>query len=303
MIRILMLFFISLETKLPKQFKPFMLFYVMNKNEVLTMMAHADQMKCPLRQYPNKIVIHYGEVSNSLTVFQAASSKLGCRTLTVNIRPETLEDSIQTLHHYGDILVLRYPHQDAFPRAIAVSRIPVIQGGLHCNLAQALTDIYTLSKELRFRGVTLNSEDRETIHVTFLGYSRTVHSFVNLLKLFPKIECHYVSQTEINEDLLLSTDVLYVSHRQSTEDYCVNRAFLSKTKPTLIVMHPFPRSDEVSSAVDTNPRSVYFNQLENGLYMRMAMLDKVLATTCRPTLWEWLWITIYYLVNYGERIR
>jgi aspartate carbamoyltransferase catalytic subunit len=271
----------------------------MNKQDVLTMMKHAAQMKHPRRQYPNKTVIHYGEVSNSLTVFQAASTQLGCRTLTVNIRPETLEDSIQTLQYYGDVLVLKYPHPDAFPRAVAVSRIPVLQGGMQCNLAQALTDIYTLSKELQFRGVTLDSENRETIHVTFLGYSRTVHSFVNLINLFPKIECHYVSQTEINEDLLSMTDVLYVSRRQSTEEYCVNRAFLSKTKPTLILMHPFPRSDEVSSVVDMNPRSVYFNQLENGLYMRMAMLDKVLATTCKPTLWEWLWLAIYYIAKYA----
>jgi aspartate carbamoyltransferase catalytic subunit len=270
----------------------------MNKQDVLTMMESAEQMKHPLRQYPNKTVIHYGEVSNSLTVFQAASAQLGCRTLTVNIRPETLEDSIQTLHYYGDVLVLMYPHPDAFPRAVAASRIPVLQGGMHCNLAQALTDIYTLSKELQFRGITLDSENRETIHVTFLGYSRTVHSFVNLLNLFPKLEYHYVSQTEINDNLLSMTDVLYVSRRQSMEDYCVNRLFLSKSKPTMILMHPFSRSDEVSSAVDTNPRSVYFHQLENGLYMRMAMLDKVLAKTCRPTLWEWFWIALYYIAKY-----
>jgi aspartate carbamoyltransferase catalytic subunit len=90
---------------------------------------------------------------------------------------------------------------------------------------------------------------------------------------------------------------LYVSRRQGTEDYTIDRAYLQTFKPTLILMHPFPRTDELSPEVDTNPRSVYFHQMENGLYMRMAILDRVLSASCAPTWWEWLWIVFACMLS------
>ncbi len=267
----------------------------MQKQQLLDMFERIEQMKNPLRRYPNKTIIHYGESSNSLTVFQAASLQLGCRTLTVYSRPESLEDSIQTLHYCGDVMVLNHPHEDAMTRAVAVSKIPVLKDTIHCNMAYALTDLYTLYKELKFRGIHLDRETRPVLHITFLGYSRNVHSFVKLLQLFPRIECHYTQK--IAYDPMDPTDVLYVSRRQGTEEYQVNPMFLQKTKPTLILMHPFPRSVELSMEVDKNPRSVYFHQLENSLYVRMAMLDQLLTKTCYPTFWECLCITWFYIAN------
>ena len=270
----------------------------MNKQEVWDMIQRAEQMKHPLRHYPHKTIVHYGDITHSQSIlgFKAASIKLGCRTLTADAT-ESLEDSVHTLQYYGDVLVMCHNRPDAISRALTVSQIPVIQGGIYSNTSQALTDLYTLFKELRFRGIQLDSEKRDTLQVTFLGYSRTVNPFVKLLDLFPKIEYHY-TQKEIPSN----TDVLYVSCQQGPEEYCIDRAFLKTTKPTLILMHPFPRKDELSMDADTNPRSVYFHQIENGHYMRMAILDKVLSVSCSPTFCEWWWIIGYAMMHYISNI-
>jgi len=260
----------------------------MDKQEVFNMIQLADQMKSPVRRYPKKIVIQYGDMSSSSLIgFKAASMKLGCQTLSVDIKSEVLEDGVHMLQNYGDVMVIRNQNEDAITRAMTISRIPILQGGIHSNLSQALTDIYTLYKELVFRGIELDSEERKPLHITFLGYSRTIQPFVKLLELFPKIEYHY---TQTQKDIPNETDVLYVCRIQEGESYHIDRAFLQMTKPTLILMHPFPRSEELSRDNDRNPRSVYLNQLENGIYMKMAMLDKVLAPTCPPTAQECLWM-------------
>lgn len=260
----------------------------MDKQEVFNMIQLANQMKSPIRTYPNKIVIQYGDMtSNSLIGFKAASMKLGCQTLSVDTKLDVLEDGIHMLQNYGDVMVIRNQNEDAITRAMAISRIPILQGGIYSNLSQALTDIYTVYKELVFRGIQLDSDERKPLHITFLGYSHTIQPFVKLLDLFPNIQYHY---TQTREDIPIETDVLYVCRIQEGESYHIDRAFLQMTKPTLILMHPFPRSEELSRDNDRNPRSVYFNQLENGLYMKMAMLDKVLAPTCYPTAEEYLWM-------------
>lgn len=258
----------------------------MDKQEVLHMFQLANQMKSPIRSYPKKIVIQYGDMtSNSLIGFKAASMMLGCQTLSVDIKSDVLEDGVHMLQNYGDVMVIRNQNEDAITRAMAISRIPILQGGVYSNLSQALTDIYTLYKELVFRGIELDSDERPPLNITFLGYSRTIQPFVKLLDLFPNIQYHY---TQTREDIPNETDVLYVSRIQEGDSYYIDRAFLQTTKPTLILMHPFPRSEELSRDSDRNPRSVYLNQLENGLYMKMAMLDKVLAPTCHPTAGEYI---------------
>ena len=268
----------------------------MNKLDVYDMIQRANKMKCPIRKYPQKIVVHYGDISsNSLVIFKAASIKLGCRTLTANIHTESLEDSIQMLQYYEDVLVVRHPSDDAIQRFNTISRIPVVQGGIHANLAQALTDIYTLYTELLLRNIKLDSEDRTFLQVTFLGYSRSVNPFVKLLELFPKIEYHYIQK---EKDIPSDTDVLYVSRIQESESYHIDQTYLQCTKPKLILMHPFPRSNELSHDADHNPRSVYLKQLDYGLYMRMAILDKLLAPTCTPTFWEHIWIIWEYIKHW-----
>jgi len=242
------------------------------------MLALADQMKHPWRKYPNKVIVHYGDIrSTSLLAYKAASIQLGCYTLTANVEPE-IPDSIQTLQYYGDALVVCHP-QDT--QKWVDTEIPVIR---ESKPVQALTDLYTMVQELKFRGIELDQENRPTIKVTFLGYSRTVQPFVKLLDLFPNIEFFY---TQKNEEVPQDTDVLYVCNRQGTDTYHISSTFLKSLKPTMILMHPLPRTSELSSDVDRNPRCVYFKQFRNGMYMRMAILDNVLSPTCSPSLWEY----------------
>jgi len=260
----------------------------MNKQEVLEFFTQVDRMRHPRRQYPNKTVVHFfHEPARSLHSFQAASYRLGCNVITIEPSQESFEDTIKTVQHYGNALVIRHPDPDSHRRAMSVSRIPVIQAGLHGQTTQALTDIYTMYKELLYRGIELDSLDRKVVHVTFLGYGRHTQTLVNYLELFPKIVCHYA--TELSAPEVVDTDILYVFPPQK-ETYCVNKEFLSTSKPTLILMHALPRQEEILSEVDTNPRSVYFHQSENGIYVRMAQLDQVLSIRCCPTFAECLWM-------------
>jgi len=270
----------------------------MNKEEVLEFIQHTDQMRNPIRQYPNKTVVYlFQDNSRTLYSFQAAALRLGCRNLVVE-QPnlESFQDTIRSIQYYGDALVLRDPEPDSYNQALGMSRIPVIQAGLHGQLTQPLIDVYTLFKELKYRGIDLDSDQRDTLRITFLGYGRLIQSFINLINLFPKIEINY-STDKVDPN----TDVLYVSRRQQEETFCVDKEFLRPMKPTLILMHALPRSSELDPCLDTNPRSVYFHQSENGVYVRMALLDKQFAIRNRPTLREVFWIYITYIVSKFSR--
>jgi aspartate carbamoyltransferase catalytic subunit len=261
----------------------------MNKEEVIEFIRHVDRMKHPIRQYPTKTVVYlFQDNTRTLYSFQAAALRLGCRILTVD-QPnlESFEDTIRSIQHYGDALVLRCPEPEAFTRAVSMSRIPVVQAGINGQMAQPLIDLYTVYKELKYRGIELDSEDREPLRITFLGYNRTLQTFLTLLKLFPKIEPHFST-----EQVDPNTDILYVCRRQQEESYTVNKSFLSHTKPTMIVMHTLPRGSELDTDIDPNPRSVYFHQSENGLYVRMAILDKLFAFRTCPSLYELFWIYV-----------
>ena len=263
----------------------------MNKQEILDFFRHVDKMRNPLRQYPNKTVVHfYHEPSRSLHSFQAASHRLGCKVITIQPSQESLEDTIKTIQYYGDALVLRHPDPDSHRLAMSMSRIPVIQAGVHGQDTQALTDLYTIYKELLYRGTLLDSMNRKVIHVTFLGYGRHTQTLVQYLELFPKIVCHYA--TELSAPEVVDTDILYVFPPQNKETYSVNKEFLSSAKPTLILMHALPRQEEILKEVDTNPRSVYFHQSENGIYVRMAQLDQLFSIRSCPTLLECVWMLI-----------
>ena len=280
-----------------KSLKHFLLLHQMDKQEVLDFFTKVDQMRHPRRTYPNKTVVHfYHEPARSLYAFQAASYRLGCNVMTIEPSQETLEDTVKTIQHYGDALVIRHPDPESHRRAMAVSRIPVIQAGVHGQTTQALTDIYTIYKELLYRGIELDSLNRKVIHITFLGYGRHTQSLVKYLEQFPKIVCHYA--TELSAPEVVDTDILYVFPIQKNEDKCVNKEFLSTAKPTLILMHALPRQEEMLAEVDTNPRSVYFHQSENGIYVRMAQLDQILSVRYCPTFTECIWIFLSAICSF-----
>jgi aspartate carbamoyltransferase catalytic subunit len=236
----------------------------MNKQQILDLMARADRMRHPIRNYKNTVVCLFDKPTPTLLSFQAAASRLGCTVLTMS------EENTQSAHAYGDLVVMN-------PETTQNQEI------------DRMAEFYALYKELHFRSIELDSTDREPLHVTFLGYSRNVQPFVYLLQRFPKIEFHYVSQEEIDPEVQEMTDVFYVSPFQEGDKICLDKAFLNKTKHTAIVLRTHPYDD---TEIWHNPRCIYSTQPSHGVYMRMAILDRSLSTLSWPSVYEMEWFLI-----------
>jgi aspartate carbamoyltransferase len=211
---------------------------------------------------------------------------------------ESLEDTIKTVSKYGDIIVLRHPEKGSAERAAKVSTVPLINAGDGNgeHPTQALLDIYTIYKELK------KDLYKNNIIVTFIGdlkNSRTIHSLIYLLNLFnvtyifispPGLELQGIHVSSTFEGLTLEealeiTDVVYITRIQKEridtegieyKPICLSKELLSKANKDLIIMHPLPRQEELPPELDDDPRSVYFKQVENGVKMRMAILDDFL---------------------------
>lgn len=245
--------------------------------------------------------------------FQAAMLRLGGSTIFINDtfssvkKGETLEDTIKTLGIYADAIVLRHPIKGSSKKAAKVSEKPIINAGdgEGEHPTQALLDVYTIYKE--FRG------NMPGITITFVGdlkYSRTVHSLVKLVALFSDVKIIFVNPPglEIPSDIIdflhikglqpeyttmnnaiEVTDVLYMTRIQrerimesvvvDTNLYRLDEDLMKRAKQRMIVMHPLPRNDEISTEIDHDPRVAYFRQMEYGLYIRMALLESILTKT------------------------
>jgi aspartate carbamoyltransferase catalytic subunit len=247
--------------------------------------------------------------------FEAAMLRLGGRTMgTDNAREfssaakgETLEDTIRIVSGYADLIVLRHNEEGAAKRAAAVSSVPVINAGdgPGQHPTQALLDLYTIRDELgHIDGVRIAM-------VGDLANGRTVRSLAYLLSKFRDIRICFVAPPQVamrddikehldehhvqwveSQDLdaiLPQVDVIYQTRIQKERFadeasylalkgvYRIDASTLARMRKEAIVMHPLPRVDEIAPEVDADPRAAYFRQARNGLYIRMALLDKVLA--------------------------
>jgi aspartate carbamoyltransferase len=257
--------------------------------------------------------VFYEPSTRTSSSFTAAMERLGGSVIPINevryssvSKGETLIDTVRTLQCYSDVIVLRHPDTGAAATAARYLRKPLINAGDGAgeHPTQALLDLFTIEAELgRLEGLT----------VTLLGdlkYGRTVHSLSRLLRLYGA-RLNYVSpdilrmpQSVINElkaagveqheyadlnEVLPQTDVLYVTRVQrerfekpeeyeSVKDaYVITPQILARAKQQMVLMHPLPRVNEISSEVDDDPRAAYFRQMEYGLYVRMALLTMVLG--------------------------
>lgn len=245
--------------------------------------------------------------------FQAAMQRLGGTCLTIQdmakssaAKGESLSDTVRTVGCYADVLVIRHPDLGSAEEAASKSRMPVINAGdgVGEHPTQAILDVFTIREELG----TVNG-----LTVTFVGdlkNGRTVHSLALLLSLYA-VRINYISPSELrlpmevldvvasrgveqleNESLDLvipETDVLYVTRMQKErfscpkafdrlkDAYVITPKALTRAKESMIIMHPLPRVSEISEDVDTDPRAVYFRQMEHGMYVRMALLAMVLG--------------------------
>lgn len=263
------------------------------------------------RDYENKIMasLFYKPSTRTRFSFEAAMYRLGGKVISTEqamefsseIKGESLEDTIQIISNYCDAIVLRHHEEGGAKRAAAVSPVPIINagdgsGGQHPT--QALLDLYTIWHECK----TLNG-----LSVAFLGaldQGRTVRSLAYLLSKFDRTKLYFIAPDEIQikkdilehldekgiayqvlnkeDDVLSKVDVVYQTRidqeRLMNKDiditqYNIDVNTLKRMKYNSIVMHPLPRSIEISPAVDKDPRAAYFRQAQNGLYVRMAILS------------------------------
>lgn len=219
---------------------------------------------------------------------------------------ESFSDTIKMVESYSDVIVVRHPNDGAARLASTTSQKPVLNAGDGSNQhpSQTLLDLYTIKDE---KG-TLNN-----LSIAFVGdlkYGRTVHSLVKALTHFnpviyfvaPKIlqmPSYLIDDLDKNNikyeiledfrDCLDKIDVFYMTRIQKErfpdiEDYeklkgvyIINKKnILGKCKEDMIILHPLPRVDEISTDLDDTKHALYFKQAKNGIPIRQAMMMKVL---------------------------
>ncbi len=220
---------------------------------------------------------------------------------------ESVADTIRMISCYADIAAIRHPKEGAALVAAMNSSIPVINAGDggHQHPTQTLTDLLTI-RSLKGR--------LETLTVGLCGdlkFGRTVHSLINALVRYPGIRFVLISPTELRipsyirenvldanhieyeeveilEDAMPKLDILYMTRVQRerffSEDeylrlkdiYVLDAAKMELAKEDMLVMHPLPRVNEISVEVDKDPRAGYFKQVQYGVYIRMALIMKLL---------------------------
>ena len=244
--------------------------------------------------------------------FEAAMLKLGGSTIgfaeaeIASVRKgENLADTIRTVENYADIIALRHPLDGAAKLAAEFSKVPILNAGSGAgeHPTQALMDLYTLQKEKR------KIDGLKIALVGDLRYGRTVHSLAYALSLYD-IELYLISPEtlrmrhevirtiknkisiieDINlENIIPQIDVLYITRIQKERFpdlaeyakvkgiYRIDLQTLKKAKKDLIILHPLPRIDEIATEIDNTPQARYFQQVWNGIVLRMALLALVLG--------------------------
>ena len=275
-----------------------------NEKRIDKIFTHANNLQIGIRPYPSeykKILanLFYEPSTRTSSSFFSAMTRLGHAVLPINevvyssvTKGETLEDTIRTLSSYVDIIVLRHPSVGAAKAAARVSSVPIINAGdgVGEHPTQTLLDLYTIWRKFR----RIND-----LTITLMGdlkNGRTVHSLVSVLHDLYNVNINLVSpdnlqlpeyldkgmakSTLLTEDICKTTDVLYMTRvqqeRGSVGEYKLTQAHVNLLKKTMIVMHPFPRQNEIPTWFDTDLRAYYFKQIQNGLYVRMAILSEIL---------------------------
>ena len=246
--------------------------------------------------------------------FEAAMYELGGNVISVSsagassaAKGESVADTAKTVSCYADIIAMRHPKEGAALVASRAASIPVINAGDggHNHPTQTLADLLTIYRE---RG------DMNNMTIGLCGdlkFGRTVHSLINAMSRYEGIKFVLISPEELKvpsyvkkdvlkkkripyvqttdlEGAMPDLDILYMTRVQrerffNEEDYLrlkdsyiLTPEKLRNAKKDLAIMHPLPRVNEISVAIDSDPRACYFKQVANGKYMRMALILKLL---------------------------
>ena len=247
--------------------------------------------------------------------FEAAMMRLGGKILgfsepnsTSISKGETLADTIKMVSIYSDIITMRHPKEGAAKVASIYSNVPIINAGDggHQHPTQTLADLLTITS-------LKNGLNNHTIGICGdLKFGRTVHSLIKAMSRYnankfvlisPKelavpqyireeiLEKNNIEYTEVEklEDVIETLDILYMTRVQKErffneeeylrlrDSYILDKAKMDMAKADMIVMHPLPRVNEIAYEVDEDNRASYFKQAEYGMYVRMALMIKLLG--------------------------
>ena len=258
--------------------------------------------------------VFYEPSTRTRLSFESAMMRLGGNVISSEMaaetssaaKGETIEDTVRIVESYADAVVFRHPVAGTVGRAAAVASIPVINGGdgAREHPTQALIDLYTIQRELG------RIDEINVALVGDLKYGRAPRSLALLLTRTTGSRIQLVSPPQLDmaadviaqldraglaysverdlEQAVTSADIVYVTRIQkerfpSLEAFAdVEGAYqltanVARTmRAGAAIMHPLPRVDEIEPAVDALPQAAYFRQAQNGVYVRMALLDMLL---------------------------
>lgn len=246
--------------------------------------------------------------------FEAAMYELGGNVLGFSeaqsssaAKGESVSDTIRTVGAYADIIAMRHPKEGAPMVACRRSTVPIINAGDggHNHPTQTLTDLLTIKREKgHFNGLTIG-------FCGDLKFGRTVHSLMAAMSRYDNVKFIFISPDELRlpeylkedildpknieyvettdlEDAMPQLDILYMTRVQRErffneqdyirlkDSYILTPDKLADAKDSLSILHPLPRVNEISTAVDDDPRAKYFEQVRNGKFIRMALILKLL---------------------------
>ncbi len=245
--------------------------------------------------------------------FEAAMLKLGGSVLGFSqassssvSKGETVSDTVRTVGCYADIIAMRHPKEGAPVVAVKKTAVPIINAGDggHHHPTQTLTDLLTISREKgRFDGLTIG-------FCGDLKFGRTVHSLIEAMLRYKNSKFVLISPDELKipryiRDLLVEHDVQWVEAKTMEEymgeldilymtrvqqerffneadyirlrdTYILTPEKLRNAKEDMAILHPLPRVNEISTAIDDDPRAAYFKQVLNGKFARMALILNLL---------------------------
>ena len=221
---------------------------------------------------------------------------------------ESVSDTISVVSSYCDIIAMRHPKEGAPLVATRKSTVPLINAGDggHNHPTQTLTDLLTIYRE---------KGRLDNLTIGFCGdlkFGRTVHSLTKAMSRYKNIKFVFIAPSELKipeylkhdlldaknldykevetiEEVIEDLDILYMTRVQKErffneqdyirlkDTYILDLKKLEKSKSDLIVMHPLPRVNEIAIEVDDDPRAKYFDQVQNGRFMRMALILKMLG--------------------------
>lgn len=279
--------------------------------EILALSGKIKSGKYSQKSLSGKIMatLFYEPSTRTRLSFESSMLRLGGSVITTEdaklfssaSKGETLEDTIRIVHSYADIIILRHFDAGASEIASKYSRVPIINAGDGNgeHPTQALLDLFTIFSKFKSKHLAI-------CMIGDLANGRTVHSLSHLISLYPQIKLIFVSPKALaipkelrdhlkikkinfteTEDLNKSikvSDVIYQTRIQKERfsakkdylkyfgKYIINKDALKLLKNNAIIMHPLPRVNEITKEVDSDPRAIYFEEAQNGVYVRMALL-------------------------------